>query len=113
MQVFARTLKVSLRTEVGYVDEYALIDDATLVRVHQHGTGAKGDSKSGHPQIARRPDDEDRGDRRWTGSRIKSATSPAVRLDALGNLIRFVPLAGQRHDITSFAALMAASIAWP
>ena len=69
--------------------EYVLID-ATLVRVHQHGTGAKGDSKSGHRQIARRPDDED-----------------PVIVDALGNLIRFVLLPGQRHDITSFDALMA------
>jgi transposase len=30
-----------------------------------------------------------------------------VIVDALGNLIRFVPLPGQRHDITSFDALMA------
>ena len=28
-------------------------------------------------------------------------------VDALGNLIRFVLLPGQRHDITSFDALMA------
>jgi hypothetical protein len=30
-----------------------------------------------------------------------------VLVDALGNLIRFVLLPGQRHDITSFDALMA------
>jgi len=30
-----------------------------------------------------------------------------VIVDALGNLIRFVLLPGQRHDITSFDALMA------
>jgi transposase len=30
-----------------------------------------------------------------------------VIVDALGNLIRFVLLPGQRHDITSFEALMA------
>jgi transposase len=40
--------------------EYAIID-GTIVRVHQHGTGAKGDSKSGHRAIARRADDQDRG----------------------------------------------------
>ena len=29
-------------------------------------------------------------------------TKIAVIVDALGNLIRFVPLPGQRHDISSF-----------
>ena len=68
--------------------EYVLID-ATLVRVHQHGTGAKG------------------------GLQIRPSASGglttkiAVIVDALGNLIRFVLLPGQRHDITSFDALMA------
>ncbi len=50
----------------------------------------KGDSQSGHRQIARRPD-----------------TKIAALVDALGNLVRFVLLPGQRHDITSFDVLMA------
>lgn len=37
--------------------EYAMID-GTIVKVHRHGTGAKGDSKSGDRPFARRPDDE-------------------------------------------------------
>jgi transposase len=40
--------------------EYVLVD-GTLVRVHQHGTGAKGDSKSGHRLLARRPYHQDHG----------------------------------------------------
>jgi hypothetical protein len=40
--------------------EYAFID-GTIVKVHRHGTGAKGDSKSGHRQVARRPDHQDHG----------------------------------------------------
>ena len=60
--------------------------------VHQHGTGGeKGDSKSGHRQVARRPDHEDCGARRC----------------AWQHLVRFVLLPGQRHDITSFDVLMA------
>src|SRR5512134_1481106 len=39
--------------------EYALID-GTVIRVHQHGTGAKGDLPSGHRALPRRPDDENR-----------------------------------------------------
>ena len=70
--------------------EYVLID-ATYIRVHQHGTGAKGGSKTGHWQIARRSDDEDRGRRRC-----------ARQFDPL-----FVLLPGHRHDITSFDALVA------
>ena len=34
-------------------------------------------------------------------------TKIAALVDALGNLIRFVLLPGQRHDITSFDVLMA------
>ena len=34
-------------------------------------------------------------------------TKIAALVDALGNLVRFVLLPGQRHDITSFDALMA------
>jgi len=43
--------------------EYALID-GTIVKVHRHGAGQKGDSKSGHRQIARRPDHQSGGARR-------------------------------------------------
>ena len=38
--------------------EYAMID-ATIVRVHRHGQGAKGDSKSGHRPLGRRHNDQD------------------------------------------------------
>src|SRR6202048_5279593 len=40
-------------------------------------------------------------------SRGGLTTKIAVIVDALGNLIRFVLMPGQRHDITSFDALMA------
>jgi hypothetical protein len=36
-----------------------------------------------------------------------------VIVDALGNLIRFVLLPGQRHDITRFDALMSGIYCWP
>ena len=36
--------------------EYAMVD-ATIVKVHRHGQGAKGDSKSGHRSFERRHDD--------------------------------------------------------
>jgi transposase len=42
--------------------EYVLID-ATHIPVHQHGTGAKGDSKTGDRQVARWPDHESCGAR--------------------------------------------------
>ena len=42
--------------------EYAIVD-GTIVRVHQHGTGARGDSKSGDRSIARRADDQGNGAR--------------------------------------------------
>src|SRR4051794_39827826 len=35
-----------------------LIVDSTIVRAHQHASGAKGGSKSGHRTFARRPDDK-------------------------------------------------------
>jgi hypothetical protein len=56
--------------------KYVLID-ATLIRVHQHGTGAKGDKI------------------RPSKSRGGLTTKFAVIVDALGNLIRFVLLPGQ------------------
>jgi transposase len=40
--------------------EYSIID-GTIVRAHQHGTGTRGDSKSGCRALARRSDDQDRG----------------------------------------------------
>jgi transposase len=39
--------------------EYAMID-GTIVRVHQQGTGARGDSSSGDRTFARRTEDKDR-----------------------------------------------------
>jgi hypothetical protein len=56
--------------------EYALID-GTIVRVHQHGTGAKGDSNHA---IGR--------------SRGGLTTKIVALVDALGNLARFAAPAG-------------------
>ena len=61
--------------------ESALID-GTIVRVHQHGTGAKGGPH--HQAIGR--------------SRGGLTTKIVALVDALGNLARFVLLPGQRHD---------------
>ena len=61
--------------------EYALID-GTIVRVHQHGIGAKGGTH--HQAIGR--------------SRGGLTTKIVALVDALGNLARFVLLPGQRHD---------------
>src|SRR4051812_13174858 len=60
--------------------EYVIVD-GTIVRVHQHGTGARGDAKSGHRAFPR-----------WLDDKI------VALVDALGNLVRFVLLPGQRHD---------------
>jgi transposase len=68
--------------------EYVTID-GTIVRVHQHGTGARGDPEPGHRTVPRWPDDEDR--------RPPLSRGQAL-VDALGNLVRFVLLPGQRHD---------------
>lgn len=54
--------------------EMAMID-GTIVKVHRHGQGSKGDLKSGDRQVEGRLDDQD----------------SALR-DALGNLVRFVML---------------------
>ena len=67
--------------------EYVLID-ATYIRVHQHGTGGTQNQAIGK-------------------SRGGLTTKIAALVDALGNLVRFVLLPGQRHDITSFDVLMA------
>ncbi|MFC5487502.1 IS5 family transposase, partial [Microvirga aerilata] len=61
--------------------EYALID-GTIIRVHQHGTGAKGGL--GHQAIGR--------------SRGGLTTKIVALVDALGNLADFLLLPGQRHD---------------
>ena len=60
--------------------EYALVD-GTIVKVHRHGAGAKGDSKSGHRQVARRADDQDRRARRCAGQfvALRPAAGPTAR----------------------------------
>ena len=69
--------------------EYVMID-GTIVRVHQHGTGAKGGTQ--HQAIGR--------------SRGGLTTKIVALVDALGNLIRFVLLPGQRHDSVGVAPLI-------
>ena len=69
--------------------EYACID-GTIVRVHQHGTGAKGGT---HTQAIGR-------------SRGGLSTKILALVDALGNLVRFVLLPGQRHDSVGVAPLI-------
>src|SRR3954449_4381446 len=61
--------------------EYVIVD-GTIVRVHQHGTGAKGGTKT--QAIGR--------------SRGGLTTKIVALVDALGTLVRFVLLPGQRHD---------------
>jgi transposase len=68
--------------------EYAMVD-ATIVRVHRHGQGAKGDPKPGNRSLRRRCDDK-----------ILALT------DALGNLVRFVLLPGQRYNTVGLAPLI-------
>ena len=64
--------------------EYVLID-ATYIRVHQHGTGAKGGNLKIRPSASR--------------AAACSTTKIAALVDALGNLVRFVLLPGpaSRH----------------
>jgi transposase len=57
--------------------EYAIID-GTIVRVHQKGTGARGDSKSGHRTIARRSDHQDRGAGRCAGQSDSLRPAPGT-----------------------------------
>jgi transposase len=60
--------------------EYALID-GKIATAHHKASGVKGDPKSGHRPLPR------------------GLTTKIVALvDALGNLVRFVLLPGQRHD---------------
>ena len=68
--------------------EYALVD-GTIVRVHQHGAGAKGGTQA----IGR--------------SRGGLTTKIVALVDALGTLARFVLLPGQRHDSVGVEPLIA------
>ena len=69
--------------------EYVMID-GTIVRVHQHGAGARGGTQN--QAIGR--------------SRGGLTTKIAALVDALGNLVRFTLLPGQRHDIKSVDDLL-------
>ena len=69
--------------------EYAMVD-ATIVRVHCHGQGAKGGTQS-----------------QAIGKSRGGLTSKILALtDALGNLVRFVLLPGQRYDTIGVAPLI-------
>ena len=69
--------------------EYVIVD-GTIVRVHQHGTGAR---RGTHNQAI-------------GGSRGGLTTKIVALVDALGNLVRFVLLPGQRHDSVGVAPLI-------
>ena len=69
--------------------EYVIVD-GTIVRVHQHGSGARGGTKT--QAIGR--------------SRGGLTTKIVALVDALGNLVRFVLLPGQRHDSAGVAPLL-------
>lgn len=69
--------------------EYALID-GTIVKVHRHGTGAKGGTQN--QAIGK--------------SRGGLTTKIVALVDALGNLARFVLLPGQRHDTVGVKPLI-------
>src|SRR4051812_16516697 len=62
--------------------EYVILD-GTIVRVHQHGTGARGggDPESGHRTVSRWPDDEDRrlGRCPWQLAAVRAAARPKAR----------------------------------
>ena len=60
--------------------EYVMID-GTIVRVHQHGAGARGDTKSGYRPLVRRLDDQDRdfGGRAWKPGALHLVARPASR----------------------------------
>ena len=67
--------------------EYVIVD-GTIVRVPQHGTGARGGTKTqaiGHS---------------------RGGLTIVALVDALGNLVRFVLLPGQRHDSAGVAPLL-------
>ncbi|HXR53248.1 MAG TPA: IS5 family transposase [Steroidobacteraceae bacterium] len=69
--------------------EYAMVD-ATIVKVHRHGQGAKGGPAS--QAIGR--------------SKGGMTTKILALTDALGNLVRFVLLPGQRFDTAGVAPLI-------
>ena len=69
--------------------EYVIVD-GTIVRVHQHGSGARGGTRT--QAIGR--------------SRGGLTTKIVALVDALGNLVRFVLLPGQRHDSAGVAPLL-------
>ncbi|MEG3146758.1 IS5 family transposase [Sphingomonas sp. RT2P30] len=69
--------------------EYAMVD-ATIVKVHRHGQGAKGGPQS--QAIGR--------------SKGGMTTKILALTDALGNLVRFVLLPGQRFDTVGVAPLI-------
>jgi transposase len=69
--------------------EYAMID-GTIVSVHQKASGAKGGAEKN--AIGR--------------SRGGLTTKIVALVDALGNLVRFVLLPGQRHDLVGVAPLI-------
>jgi hypothetical protein len=68
--------------------DYAIVD-ATIVRVHRHGQAQKRDSKPGYRQ-----------------SRGGLTTNILALTGALGNLVRFVLLPGQRFDTVGVAPLI-------
>ena len=63
--------------------------DATIVKAHRHGQGAKGGLGPGYGPVQRRHDDK-----------ILALT------DALGNLVRFVLMPGHRFDTVEVAPLI-------
>ncbi|MEZ5932027.1 MAG: IS5 family transposase [Alphaproteobacteria bacterium] len=69
--------------------DYALVD-GTIVRVHQHGAGAKGGPET--QAIGR--------------SRGGLTTKVLALVDALGNLARFMLMPGQRHDSIGVDSLL-------
>ena len=69
--------------------EYVIVD-GTIVRVHQHGSGARGGTKT--QAIGR--------------SRGGLTTKIVALVDALGNLVRFVLLPRQRHGSVGVAPLL-------
>src|ERR1700726_222114 len=69
--------------------EYAMVD-ATIVKVHRHGQGAKGGRRT----------------RRIGRSKGGMTTKILALTDALGNLVRFVLLPGHRFDTVGVAPLI-------
>ena len=65
--------------------EYVIVD-GTIVRVHQHGSGARGGTQA--------------------IGRSRGGLTIVALVDALGNLVRFVLLPGQRHDSAGVAPLL-------